>query len=810
MSSASTTAKELNERIHSLKSMMSSLQNSPLSTHSSNGLMSSNNTSGVSISQNYQNTVPSSSNVRFSMSGFGSSVPSAGGSNLTPASSASMYHTNNNNMINSHQQHPQMMNQSLEMPTLSSTPSMMMMMDQLPSWSSLLIEDDEVKLLRENNQRMYSKIAQLQDSLNTYSAKLQFANEQLRDAEQKLRVTRVELDQEVDKRRMREREYQEEARNLHNQIEELQSQLELSEHKEKNLLESKEALEKINKDLERTNKEKNQLIAELNTVVVSKKTECEQHLDEVHQLKSQIANLSEELNEEKRNQQKSLENHRNILKDTQDKYEEKLTKLAKHIEKEKARHSQIMAHFKKQISDLEQQVALFDDLQQKNLALSSQFQNSAQREKFYKSKIDSLQIALNEQQTQTALMQQTLMHLSKEKENLLLSEKRLKDEIEDVNSLMESKAEKFNKEIQKLERTNVLQQQKILQLQSTITSMEAKLGKFESEKEIMLAQFGEQLFEKQEDLNALRRSFENAERDKQAQIDRLAKELDEKNVNLFNLNQAFKTKMSQYEEITESMKEQLEQQTNKESQAEAREEIFVKKLEEMQNRISFVEGENELLKEKLEQYNAIVERMNKLTEENELLQHHVNTLRVDNQSLRDTVDFYRGQNITSARQEDEMNRDTSLTYIEPVNNNSKLNDSAFLADDDDVEFQLNNEKSVGHDKIHHTILVNINKPSTEQDEEEEDNDAKSDAASSDSNELTRAMLDNDEEIGENTQEEDSEGSFAHVDDEEVDNEIEELTRPRKLTNLSPNSSSENYLTSQLSTLRKSVALSDDA
>ncbi|KAL9653279.1 hypothetical protein ABK040_010986 [Willaertia magna] len=472
----------------------------------------------------------------------------------------------------------------------------------------LPVDDDEVKVLRENNQRLSIKITQLQDNIHNYAVKLQYSNEQTRELEQKLRVSRNELDMEIEKRRSTEREYQDEIRNIQHNLEEVQAQLELSEHKEKIASESREALENINRDLDKSNKEKTQHIIDLSRELSQKKTELEASLNQIYELRAKMKQYDLDLEEEKIRWSKAADQHKNEVRDIKEKYEDRIKKLTKHIEKEKNRTEQMLEHFKGQVTILEDQAINFKkqmgELQQTNNLLQVQLQNAAQREKFYKTKVDSVQDSVGEQKTQFALMQQTYVHTLKEKEDLALSEKKLKEEMNDVEKKHELKVEKLNNEITRLEKSIQQQQQKIHQLTIHNTTLEKKINQLENENFILRTESQKELGIKQEEINKWTRLHESNEKEKQTKIDRLQRDLNEKQEYIEKLKAEFTNQSQHYQQQLEMIRDEINDKVTDNSEAIEKQDLFLKQLGYMNERVKLLEGENELLHRRIQQYEA--------------------------------------------------------------------------------------------------------------------------------------------------------------------------------------------------------------
>jgi chromosome segregation ATPase len=501
-------------------------------------------------------------------------------------------------------------------------------------------EDDEMKMLRENNHVMSTKVMNLEDTINNYAVEIRFIKEELREAESKLKSNRLELDQEIERRRTIERDYQDEIRGIQQQLDDAQAQVELHEQRERTLQDAKQNLEVLNRELEKGNKDKLDLISELSRELNQRKTDCDEYQREVQQLLREKKSLEDVLMDEKKNHERVVLELEDEIIAVNGKNEDKMRRVTKDMERDKAKQGELMTHFKTQLQQLEEQVEAYRrqmiDLQSQNQKLVHHSNQVAQRERFLKGKLESTQEQLQQHSTQHALLHQNYMHLNKEKDQAQSAEKRLKEQIDDLIRKQEQREERHTKEVEKLNKEVRQLQTSLQKIQEKSTFSETRVTQLDQSKNQLQIELEKEQEDRKQDNLRNTRQIERLQQDFDRQDERHQQEIRTLQEANDKLREVMAQKEKSYHEHIDIIKTELnETQTLEDSLANSKAERLIN---EMTARIKVLEERNEMLERKQRQNEAGGQSVTKnLHVQNELLRETLDTAQREKEELADKV-----------------------------------------------------------------------------------------------------------------------------------------------------------------------------
>jgi chromosome segregation ATPase len=499
-------------------------------------------------------------------------------------------------------------------------------------------DDDEVKMLRENNHILSTKVMNLEDTVNNYAVEIRFVKEEAREAESKLKTARFELDQENERRRSLERDYQDEIRSIQHQIEEAHAQLEAAEQKERGLNEIRANLEAVTRELEKGNKDKADHISEVTREVNQRRIDCEDYQREVHQLLKDKKSLEETLLEERKTHERVVLELQDEIFAINGRNEDKMRKVNKDIERDKAKQNELMTHFKAQLQQLEDQVEAYRkqmiELQSHNQKLAHHANQVTQRERFLKGKLETMQEQLQQHSTQHALLHQNYMHLNKDKEQSQNAEKRLKEQIEDLNRKQEQRNDKHAKEIEKLNKELRQQQLNVQRMQEKTSQTDSRIVQMEQSKSQMQIDIDKEQEERRQEVTRSSRQLERAQQDYERQTERLQQEtriLQEQNE---KLREMLAQKETSYQEHLKMLKSDLDTTVDQLQTTEKAEKI----INDLHARLRVLEERNDVLERKNRQYDQNGQTVTKsLHAQNELLRDTLHSVQREKEELNDKI-----------------------------------------------------------------------------------------------------------------------------------------------------------------------------
>ncbi|KAL0490831.1 hypothetical protein AKO1_009643 [Acrasis kona] len=366
--------------------------------------------------------------------------------------------------------------------------------------------------------------------------------------------------------------------------------------------------------------------------------------------------MEDHLVNERKNNEAVVNELQEALHQTNLRYEELLKRGTKDFEKEKSKNNEIMSHFKKQLEQLESQIESYrsqmNESQSQNQKLTHQITQLVQRERILKSKLEGTQDQLQQHITQHALLHKNYLNLSKEKEHMQTSERRLKELMEDNNRRNEIRIEKNIKEMEKSQRESRQHQLISQKCQEKVAQLESKLSQVEQQKNHLQLELDKEQEERRQETSKKSRQIDQLQSECEREVDHYRQE----NKILKDQKEKVKDALAQ-KEIEH--RDQLQQLQNELDEVNKQRQETIHSNDE-NHRIRLLEEQNLLLERKIKQYesNNGSQGLNKsLHLQNELLKSNISDLH------RERYDLNEKLKMMTRHQKDQ---DDMLAQIRPI------------------------------------------------------------------------------------------------------------------------------------------------
>ncbi len=511
-------------------------------------------------------------------------------------------------------------------------------------------QTEELRLLKEHNQYLYSKISSMEEAQNSNLQRLKSLEEENMDTREIIEKYKRELENAQKEMSKMDRLKKDECNKLIDEKEKLALSNELLEQKLNALHQSQTSHDTLRRELEDSIKEKMDFVAEMQTQLNECKLENQKHTQHVEKLKRELKNVEQELQQEKLKSEKTISTMKEEFETSKAALEEQNTKLFNDWEAEKQKNKQTVKNaqkelgvFHEQIDQVHQQLL---EIQKSKQEIEQENQVLNQNVRFLQTKIENLQEVINQQKNNMVNAQKITQQLQKDKEKVEKDMKDMELEYADHKHELENEIEKLENELDRSQAKNKeLSQQVNNQLQEAV-SLNEKVREAERGSRYQLDIVEKEKSSLTSEYNRIKDLYTVLQLSKEELSQKYHDLIHQQEIDKQAYKSAYENQQKLFIEESVKQKNEITHLHNFNLEMKAKADEFMKEIIHLQEKLKTVMNENETLEEKSASYSKHIEQMKVMIEkakkqveaemklEFKALEEQIVTLKKQNENLK--------------------------------------------------------------------------------------------------------------------------------------------------------------------------------